>query len=192
MATRRSLHFVLKVADRTATAKFYREILGMKVLRHEEFEEGCKATCNGPYDGKWSKSMVGYGSEDNHFVVELTYNYGIKHYAKGNDYQAPDGSLVVNAPGDYTFCLHDKQSEKPDPVQSVSLGVSDLAASLKYWHELLGMTVVSQSSDRASLTFSEKAGYDRTGEVGRTNRSRRSLWSHCFLLPPSRASRDRE
>ena len=31
--------------------------------------------------------MVGYGSEDNHFVVELTYNYGIKHYAKGNDYQ---------------------------------------------------------------------------------------------------------
>jgi catechol 2,3-dioxygenase-like lactoylglutathione lyase family enzyme len=47
-------------------AKFYREILGMKVLRHEEFEEGCKATCNGPYDGKWSKSTVGYGSEDNH------------------------------------------------------------------------------------------------------------------------------
>ena len=31
MATRRALHFVFKVADRTATAKFYREILGMKV-----------------------------------------------------------------------------------------------------------------------------------------------------------------
>lgn len=31
--------------------------------------------------------MVGYGSEDSHFVVELTYNYGIKHYTKGNDYQ---------------------------------------------------------------------------------------------------------
>uniref|UniRef100_A0A8C5PYU8 Glyoxalase domain-containing protein n=1 Tax=Leptobrachium leishanense TaxID=445787 RepID=A0A8C5PYU8_9ANUR len=48
-------------------------LLGMTVLRHEEFE-GCKATCNGPYDGKWSKTMI--GSEDKHFVVELTYNYG--------------------------------------------------------------------------------------------------------------------
>jgi catechol-2,3-dioxygenase len=50
----------------------------------------------------------------------------------------------------------DAVSGDADPVQSVSLGVSDLAASLKYWHELLGMTVVSQSSDRATLTFSEK------------------------------------
>ena len=40
-----------------------------------------------PYDGKWSKSMVGYGPEDNHFVVELTYNYGIKEYKVGNDFQ---------------------------------------------------------------------------------------------------------
>lgn len=31
--------------------------------------------------------MVGYGKEDDHFVVELTYNYGIKHYDKGNDFQ---------------------------------------------------------------------------------------------------------
>lgn len=31
--------------------------------------------------------MVGYGAEDNHFVVELTYNYGISNYVLGNDYQ---------------------------------------------------------------------------------------------------------
>ena len=31
--------------------------------------------------------MVGYGPEDNHFVVELTYNYGIKKYSLGNDFQ---------------------------------------------------------------------------------------------------------
>ncbi len=40
-----------------------------------------------PYDGKWSKSMIGYGPEDYNFVLELTYNYGIKHYTKGNDFQ---------------------------------------------------------------------------------------------------------
>ena len=31
--------------------------------------------------------MVGYGPEVGHFVVELTYNYGIKQYEKGNDFQ---------------------------------------------------------------------------------------------------------
>ncbi len=31
--------------------------------------------------------MMGYGAEDDHFVVELTYNYGIKHYEKGNEFQ---------------------------------------------------------------------------------------------------------
>lgn len=40
-----------------------------------------------PYDGRWSKSMIGYGAEDNHFVVELTYNYGLGSYAMGNDFQ---------------------------------------------------------------------------------------------------------
>lgn len=31
--------------------------------------------------------MVGYGEEDSHFVAELTYNYGIKSYKKGNDFK---------------------------------------------------------------------------------------------------------
>lgn len=30
--------------------------------------------------------MVGYGPEDNHFVAELTYNYGIGEYRLGNDF----------------------------------------------------------------------------------------------------------
>lgn len=142
MATaRRALHFVFKVADRTATAKFYREVLGMKILRHEEFEEGCKAACNGPYDGKWSKSMVGYGPEDAHFVVELTYNYGIKQYKKGDDFQhitvfsksavenakkcgwpstkASDGAVVVEAPGGFAFHLHNEDSPKTGKLGSV-------------------------------------------------------------------------
>ena len=43
--------------------------------------------CCSPYDGKWSKSMIGYGAESNHFVMELTYNYGVGSYRKGNDFQ---------------------------------------------------------------------------------------------------------
>lgn len=39
-----------------------------------------------PYDGKWSKTMVGFGPEDDHFVAELTYNYGVGEYRIGNDF----------------------------------------------------------------------------------------------------------
>ena len=31
--------------------------------------------------------MIGFGPEDDHFVLELTYNYGIKEYKLGNDFQ---------------------------------------------------------------------------------------------------------
>lgn len=31
---------------------FFENVLGLKVLRHEEFDEGCEATCNGPYGGE--------------------------------------------------------------------------------------------------------------------------------------------
>ncbi|XP_022787596.1 glyoxalase domain-containing protein 4-like [Stylophora pistillata] len=142
MSLRRALHFVFKIANRNETMKFYRDILGMKVLRHEEFEEGCKASCNGPYDGKWSKTMTGFGPEDDHFVVELTYNYGIKTYQLGNDFQGitvhsktavsnakqqsypvteeGEGCITVKAPGGYKFTLVD-QDVTGDPVRKVSL-----------------------------------------------------------------------
>ncbi|GFH14485.1 uncharacterized protein HaLaN_10549 [Haematococcus lacustris] len=31
--------------------------------------------------------MVGYGPEDSQFVLELTYNYEVKEYQQGNDFQ---------------------------------------------------------------------------------------------------------
>ncbi|GFO49307.1 glyoxalase domain-containing protein 4 [Plakobranchus ocellatus] len=94
---RRALHYVFKIGKRTETIKFYREVLGMQILRHEEFEKGCEATCNGPYDGKWSKTMIGYGPEDSHFVVELTYNYGIGSYKHGNDFLVPEMESLMKS-----------------------------------------------------------------------------------------------
>ncbi|KXJ29028.1 glyoxalase domain-containing protein 4 [Exaiptasia diaphana] len=173
MSSRRALHFVFKIGNRHESAKFYRSILGMKTLRHEEFEEGCKATCNGPYDGKWSKTMIGYGSEDDHFVLELTYNYTVKEYKRGNDFQSitifsknavanakkfgypmtdkGDGQYLIQAPDGYPFVLFDKDSG--DPVQKVALGVSNLKNSLDYWHKLLGMTIVNQEDNSATLCY---------------------------------------
>lgn len=46
-----------------------------------------------PYDGKWSKTMVGFGPEDDHFVAELTYNYGVGDYQLGNDFLVGESSF---------------------------------------------------------------------------------------------------
>ncbi|XP_014664020.1 PREDICTED: glyoxalase domain-containing protein 4-like [Priapulus caudatus] len=177
MGTIRPLHFVFKVGDRARTAHFYRDILGMKVLRHEEFKEGCKAACNGPFDGQWSKTMVGYGPEDDHFVVELTYNYGIGSYKLGNDFAGfymksrevierakendwplsmEDSYCILEAPGGYKFFVMDElQPTDHDPVLKVALNVSNLPKSVKYWAGLLGMTVYSKTDATAELGYSE-------------------------------------
>ncbi|XP_033118917.1 glyoxalase domain-containing protein 4-like [Anneissia japonica] len=176
MSNFRALHFVFKVGDRTATARFYRDVLGMKFLRHEEFDEGCKASCNGPYDSKWSKSMIGYGDEDSHFVIELTYNYGIKKYELGNDFQGitvesskavenarkvdwplkkvDDDTFIAEAPGGYKFYLVNKP-ETGDPVKKVSLGVTDLKKSIDYWSNLCGMKVFSNADKSAVLEYGD-------------------------------------
>ncbi|KAA0185086.1 Glyoxalase domain-containing protein 4, partial [Fasciolopsis buskii] len=138
-----------------------------QILRHEEFAEGCKAQCNGPYDGKWSKTMVGYGSEDSHFVLELTYNYGVGSYKMGNDIQSaferiqggvwpssnvsPD-TLQVESPGGYCFMVHNREPEG-DPVQMVALSVTNLRRSIEYWSEWCGMEIVFSCSSEAVLQF---------------------------------------
>jgi len=155
--------------------RFYRDVLGMKILRHEEFEKGCEASCNGPYDGRWSKTMVGYGPEDSHFVVELTYNYNISSYRLGNDFQGitiqssecleraktagwpvrtDQGRSVLEAPGGYKFfIIPSPRPSTRDPVLSVAIAVSDMTKSLQFWSGLLGMNVTSATASTTSLTY---------------------------------------
>ncbi|VEN49626.1 unnamed protein product [Callosobruchus maculatus] len=172
--TGRALHYVFKIPDRKETMRFYRNVLGMKVLRHEEFAEGCEATCNGPYKGRWSKTMVGYGPEDNHFAIELTYNYGIHSYEKGNDFISitvkskealeraqkenwpilPENKL--EAPGGYIFQVIDEdQPTDSDPVQKVTLASSNLPKSIEYWNGILGLKIFEQTDNSVLLGFKE-------------------------------------
>lgn len=177
---RRALHFVFKIGDRKETIRFFKDILGMQVLRHEEFEDGCRAACNGPYDLNWSKTMIGYGPEVSHFVMELTYNYGIGSYAKGNDFVAVvirsdnvlenarrhawpvekfEGNDALIAPGGYRFVI--KRRVKPDdmkrldPVEEVVLASSNIGSTVAYWHDLLGMAVHERTEKTATLSYGE-------------------------------------
>ncbi|KRT83835.1 hypothetical protein AMK59_3264 [Oryctes borbonicus] len=166
----RALHYVFKIGDRGATARFYREILGMKVLRHEEFADGCDAACNGPYANRWSKTMIGYGPEDNHFVMELTYNYPIKSYERGNEFigitiksketleRARKNNWpilpgnVLEAPGGYQFFIIDEpQPTEKDPVEKVTLASSNLQKSIDYWNGLLGLKIFTKNDEKRNV-----------------------------------------
>ncbi|XP_010925911.1 probable lactoylglutathione lyase, chloroplastic isoform X1 [Elaeis guineensis] len=69
---RRLLHVVYHVGDLDKTIKFYTECLGMKLLRKRDIPEE-----------RYTNAFLGYGPEDSHFVVELTYNYGVDKYDIG-------------------------------------------------------------------------------------------------------------
>ncbi|KAF6153881.1 hypothetical protein GIB67_001956 [Kingdonia uniflora] len=69
---RRMLHVVYRVGDMDKTIKFYTECLGMKLLRKRDIPEE-----------RYTNAFLGYGPEDSHFVVELTYNYGVDKYDIG-------------------------------------------------------------------------------------------------------------
>ncbi|KAG5014679.1 putative lactoylglutathione lyase, chloroplastic [Glycine max] len=72
---RRMLHVVYRVGDLDRTIKFYTECLGMKLLRKRDIPEE-----------KYTNAFLGYGPEDSHFVIELTYNYGVDKYDIGTGF----------------------------------------------------------------------------------------------------------
>lgn len=66
---------MLRVGDLDRSIKFYEKALGMKLLRRTDRPEQ-----------KYSVAMVGYADEYETTVLELTYNYGVTEYTKGNAY----------------------------------------------------------------------------------------------------------
>ena len=99
--------------------------------------------------------MTGYGDEDNNFVIELTYNYGIRSYERGNDYnfiQIRSNQAISNIkernypfkldannlhevvdPNGYTFLIGPSEKESANQVIGLSLFISDLHKSADYW-----------------------------------------------------------
>ncbi|KAK1439456.1 hypothetical protein QVD17_05274 [Tagetes erecta] len=66
---------MLRVGDIDRSINFYQKAYGMKLIRRKDEPEY-----------KCTKAIMGYGSEDESPVLELTYNYGITEYDKGNGY----------------------------------------------------------------------------------------------------------
>ncbi|XP_070152791.1 glyoxalase domain-containing protein 4 [Polyergus mexicanus] len=207
MVTGRALHFVFKIPDRRLTMKFYREVLGMKVLRHEEFSDGCEAACNGPYANRWSKTMIGYGPEDTYFVIELTYNYGIKEYEAGNDFRAitirskdiierarsnnwpiheENGKFVMQAPGGYKYhIINEENPTNSDPVKKVTLSSSNLERTIAYWKDILGLKIFDQKDKSVLMGYSEDQAKLEFEDIGTEVNHAKAYGRIAFSVPLS-------
>jgi len=66
---------MLRVGDLDRSIKFYEQALGMRVVKKVDKPEY-----------KYTLAMLGYAEEHETTVLELTYNYGLTEYTKGNAY----------------------------------------------------------------------------------------------------------
>ena len=64
---------MLRVADLDKSLSFYTEVLGMSLLRKSEYP-----------DGKFTLAFLGYDDESNSSALQLTYNWGVDSYERGN------------------------------------------------------------------------------------------------------------
>ena len=69
------MHTMLRVANLGRSLSFYTEVLGMNLLRREEYPEG-----------RFTLAFLGYGDESSNAVLELTYNWGVDSYDLGTAY----------------------------------------------------------------------------------------------------------
>lgn len=85
----RMLHTMLRVGDLERSLRFYTEVLGMRLLRRNDYPEG-----------KFTLAFIGYGEEADTAVLELTYNWGVEKYELGNAY----GHIAVAVDDAYKAC----------------------------------------------------------------------------------------
>lgn len=85
----RLLHTMLRVGDLNASLEFYTKVLGMKLLRKQDFPEG-----------KFTLAFVGYGEESETAVIELTHNWETSEYDLGNGY----GHIALGVSDVYKTC----------------------------------------------------------------------------------------
>jgi len=88
-AAGRLLHTMIRVGNLESSIDFYTRILGMTLLRRDDY----------PND-KFTLAFLGYGDEASTSVIELTYNWGTTRYDKGNTF----GHIAVAVKELYSFC----------------------------------------------------------------------------------------
>jgi len=85
----RLLHTMLRVRDLDQSIRFYTEVLGMKLLRRKDYQEG-----------RFTLAFVGFKSEKEGAVIELTHNWDVDAYEMGNAF----GHIAIAVTDVYESC----------------------------------------------------------------------------------------
>ncbi|HZG22227.1 MAG TPA: lactoylglutathione lyase [Herbaspirillum sp.] len=114
----RMLHTMLRVGNLDRSIDFYTQVLGMKLLRRNDYP-----------DGKFTLAFVGYGEERDHTVLELTHNWDTESYDLGTGY----GHIAIEVDDAYAAC---------DAVKAKGGSVTREAGPMKH-----GKTVIAFVTD---------------------------------------------
>ena len=86
---------MIRTGNLDRSIEFYTKVLGMKLLRRNDYPEG-----------KFTLAFVGYGDESSSAVIELTYNWGVASYALGDGF----GHIAIEVDDAYAACAEAKKA----------------------------------------------------------------------------------
>jgi len=124
----RLLHTMLRTGNLDRSIDFYTQVLGMQLLRRQDYPEG-----------KFTLAFVGYGDERENSVIELTYNWGVEKYEPGNAY----GHIALEVDDVYAACAAIKQKggkiiREAGPMNAGTTIIAFVADPDGYYIELIG------------------------------------------------------
>lgn len=128
----RLLHTMIRVGDLDRSLRFYTEVLGMRLLRRQDYP-----------DGRFTLAFVGYGDEAEHSVIELTHNWDTERYELGNGF----GHVAVEVEDAAAAC---------DAVRALGGRVTREAGPMKH-----GSTVIAfvEDPDGYKIEFIERKSH---------------------------------
>lgn len=124
-------HAMIRVLDLEKSIEFYTQIFGMKLLRKNDYPEG-----------KFSLAFIGYGEEDTHTVIELTYNWGrTEPYEIGTGF----GHIALGVNGIYDICEELRVQganivREPGPMKNGTTEIAFIKDPDGYLIELIELT----------------------------------------------------
>ena len=89
----RILHTMIRVGDLDRSIAFYTEVLGMRLLRRQDYPSG-----------RFTLAFVGYRDESEESAIELTHNWDTPAYELGNGF----GHIALGVDDAYVMCTQIK------------------------------------------------------------------------------------
>ncbi len=123
----RILHTMIRVNDLDESINFYCDLLGMKLMRKKDYASG-----------RFTLAFVGYGSESEEAVIELTHNWDTHEYNIGNAF----GHIALGVEDIYKTCenLRNKGAKivrEPGPMKHGSTEIAFIEDPNGYKIELV-------------------------------------------------------